>query len=41
MTEEQYAEIIDNPEHFRLEWLVAFYADCPELFLPGFEKDMK
>jgi len=38
ITEEHYAEIIDNPERFRLEWLDVFYTDCPELFPPGFEK---
>ncbi len=38
MTEEQYAEIIDDPQRFRDEWLDSFYADCPELFPVGFEK---
>jgi hypothetical protein len=38
ITQEQYDKIIDNPQAFREEWLDAFYADCPELFPPGFEK---
>jgi hypothetical protein len=36
--EEQYAEIIHDPKRFRDEWLDPFYADCPELFPPEFEK---
>ncbi len=38
ITEEQYAEIIDHPKQFRRKWLDPFFADCPELFPPGFEK---
>lgn len=38
MTEEQYEKIIDDPRRFRTEWLDPFFADCPELFPPGFEK---
>lgn len=38
ITEEQYAEILDNPQRFRREWVDPFFADCPELFPPDFEK---
>ena len=38
ITEEQYAEIIDDPQRFREEWLNPFFADCPELFPPDFAK---
>lgn len=38
ITEEQYDEIIHDPKRFRREWLDVFYADCPELFPPDFEK---
>ena len=38
ITEEQYAEIVDDPRRFRDEWLAPFYASCPELFPPGFDK---
>ena len=38
ITEEQYAEIFNDPRRFRDEWLDPFYVDCPELFPPGFEK---
>ncbi len=38
MTEEQYAEIINDPKRFRNEWLVPIYANCPELFPPGFHE---
>lgn len=38
ITEEQYAEIIDDPQCFRDKWIDPFYADCPELFPSGFEK---
>ena len=38
ITQEQYAQIIDNPQQVRAEWLDPLYADCPELFPDGFEK---
>jgi len=38
ITEEQYAEMIDDPKRFRNEWIDPFYATCPELFPPSFEK---
>ena len=37
ITEEQYAEIVENPQRFRAEWLEPFFATCPELFPPGFD----
>lgn len=36
ITEEHYAEIIDNPQAFRKTWLDPHYADNPELFPDGF-----
>lgn len=38
ITEESYAEILDDPKRFREEWLNPFYLDCPELFPAGFEQ---
>ncbi len=38
IVEEQYAEIINDPKRFRDEWLAPFYANCPELFPPGFNE---
>ena len=38
ITEEHYAEIIGDPARVRAEWIDPFYADCPELFPPDFDK---
>ena len=38
ITEEQFAEIIDNPQRVRDEWLEPMDNDCPELFPLGFDK---
>jgi len=38
ITQEQYTQIIDDPQRVRAEWLDPLYADCPELFPDGFEK---
>ena len=36
--EDQYHEIINDPQRFRAEWLDPLYADCPELFPAEFGK---
>ena len=38
ITEERYAEIVENPQSFRSEWLTPLYRISPELFPSGFEK---
>ena len=38
ITEEHYAQIIDDPQRVRSEWLEPFYAESPELFPPGIER---
>jgi len=37
ITQEEYVEMIDDPQRFRAEWLDPLYADCPELFPQDFE----
>jgi hypothetical protein len=38
ITEEHYANIIDDPKRVRDEWLDPHYAQSPELFPPDFDK---
>jgi len=38
ITEEHYAQIIDDPQRVRSEWLEPLYAESPELFPPGFDE---
>jgi hypothetical protein len=38
ITQEQYAQMIDDPKAFRKEWLDPMYAQHPELLPPDFDK---